>query len=207
MVFHSATQVAKSIGLHHLDYTDTSISTEERHEQMGVLSCLRILDKGVLWTAGWPVCLPVSDATIQLTLDSSLCEVEKFFVSRLRLSQIEEEVFVELFSNESRRQSPLQRLQSVSKLNKTLQSWWSEHGAATEGVAFDDFPSCTNAELNYCFHVIRLMVNWPVEKNQNAYSRFVEDARASLRLILRLWEATSEIGHYGSLQRYTSTSF
>lgn len=202
MVVHSAVQVAKSIGLHHLDYMDASGSPEDKLEQKGVLCCLRILDKSVLWTAGWPVCLPISDASIQPTSESSMAQAERYLLSKTRLSQIEEETYLELFSNQSRRESTFGKSRSVSKLNTALQSWWAEHGVAVQDNApLDDFTSCGTAELAYSFYATRLMVNWPVDKDQGNYARFLADARTSLKILLRLWEATSELGHYSTLQR------
>lgn len=202
MVFHSAIQVAKSIGLHHLDYTDTSSSLEERQEQMGVLCCLRILDKSVLWTAGWPICLPTSDVTAQLPTERPVAESEKYLFSKIRLSCIEEEAYLNLFSNQSRKEPAMRRSRSISKLNTALQGWLADHKAVVlDEAPLDNFLSCATAELAYSFYSTRLMVNWPTDKDHGAYTRFLSDARASINVLLRLWDATSELGHYSTLQR------
>jgi len=137
MLFNLAAQVAKSIGLQHSDYGNPRGNAEEAQERKNVFYSLCVLDKAVSWTAGWPACLPMSDADIPTASQDPYGETGGHMIAKVKMAQIQEEVYIKLYSGQARRKNELELCQNVSSLSMMLQKWLAGYGTILEDEAHD----------------------------------------------------------------------
>lgn len=195
-------QVAKSIGLQHPDSGPSLRSPEAAQERKNVFYSLYVLDKAVSWTAGWSACLPTSDVDLPTASQDPYDNVSGHLIAKVKMAQIQEEAYVTMYSSQARRKSEAELGQHVSSLSMMLEKWSAEYGAVLEDeTPNEDFPPCSKADLLFTFHSTRMMVDWPVYKESDNCGRFLEDARTCMKLLLRLWNATSDLGSYATLPR------
>jgi hypothetical protein len=196
------------MGLHRWDMSVSSNpSPEECLERQNVLYCLYCLDKSVCWSYGWLPSLVASELSTGISPSTTRPsdEVAAFLSSKFGLAQIEEQLYISLYSGNA-------TIRSVDGLSKTviksfhqmLQDWRTTHNMNDEGVedgSDSTFAFCSRIELVICFLSTRMRLMWPVVEHPEACNLLLEDARSSLSFLQRLWNATSEQGHYASFAR------
>ncbi|KAF1990153.1 hypothetical protein K402DRAFT_325548 [Aulographum hederae CBS 113979] len=201
LLFNLATQVAKSIGLHHWDSNGSRSARNDAEERRNVFQCLFILDKAVSWTGGWSPILQLSNASPAPPTSELLDETSAHLKARFKLAEIEEEIYLNLYCPHN--ETNLRKLAAASE-NK-LQKWWTEFGSDLENdedPSCGDFSRCSKLELAVSYHSTRITLTWPFHNDtDDVLGRILDDARSCLTLFLTLWNATSELGHYAHLAR------
>lgn len=202
LLFNLAAQVARSIGLHQWEYSTGQFSLEDTQQRQNVSYCLYVLDKAVCWTTGGSPGISQFDVTIEPALTLPLDEAATYLVAKAKMARIEEQIYWEIYSSQSRTKTEDQISQIVSMLDLRLQDWSAESGVDLEDSKdCDTFLFCSRIELSIAFYSTRILLIWPFDMHPDVNWHPIDDARKCMRLLLRLWSATSELGHYATLAR------
>jgi hypothetical protein len=132
MITATAGRMAYTIGLHRkLDYQDEAGFPEsEINTRSNVFWVAYIMDKGLALRLGHPsgindndigVDLPKENRTPYFLPDGS--QRYDIFYLQVRLAVLQSRIYSELYSAAARKRSALERLRSVSELDKELQDW------------------------------------------------------------------------------------
>ena len=108
------------------------------------------------------------------------------FLARIRLANIQEEVHQELFSVEGCRRGSQERIHSIGRLHKKLQTWRSQHNLA---LVPDDMHLRTDfdeismrAELSFTYYNCSVLVH-RADSNRDARRWMLGDSRRCLDVV------------------------
>lgn len=194
MLFGLAAQCANSIGLHQWDHAQNQTSEDEIQERQNVSYCLFILDKAVCWTVGTSPSVSRFDVhiTSDAIRDGNKAAID--LVAKAKLAEIEETIHANIYSYKAKAKTEEQAQSAMSKFDLKLQQWLTESGIDNVDVEHTgaQVPPA-KLELLIAFFSVRLLLISPF---QNHELERVECARKCIRLLLRLWQSTLELGQY-----------
>ncbi|KAI0889326.1 fungal-specific transcription factor domain-containing protein [Annulohypoxylon maeteangense] len=202
-LFNMAAQCARSIGVH--DWERNPLEREDTRERQCVSYCLYILDKTACWIVGGSVSIPVSDVYIDTTLKLFDDKAMNDLVSKTKLAEIEEEIYLEIYARRAPARTEDQVRMMISKFNKKLQDWLVESSKDQEADSTASLEPIPKIELSIGFACTQLLYMWPFKEHPDATSQRIEVSRRCMRLLLRLWDSTVEIGHQGILPRIVAS--
>ena len=202
MLFDLTAHFARCIGLHQWQYSRGQISDEDTQERQNVSYCLYILDKAVCRTTGTSPSILISDVHIVPALISANNEAASYLVAKAKLAEIEETVYLEIYSNQAEAKPEDQARQAVYSIYQGLQDWLANSGIIIEDVENDVTGlSILKIELSIAFFSAQLLLIWPFQGHSGAIFQHKEVAKRCMRLLLRLWRSTSEPGRYVTFPR------
>ncbi len=200
MLFDLAAHFAKCIGLRQWQYSRGQISDEDTQERRNVSYCLYILDKAVCRTTGTSPSILISEVHIAPALISPNDEAASYLVAKAKLAEIEETVYLEIYSNQAGAKTEDQTRQVVCDIYQRLQNWLADSGIIIEDVENDVTGlSVLKIEPSIAFFSAQLLLIWPFQGYSDAIFQHKEVAKSCMGLLLRLWRSTSELGRYVTL--------
>lgn len=92
-------------------------------------------------------------------------ETSTYLVARATMAQIEEQIYIDLYSDQPTVKTEKYFSQSVASLAQRLQMWWEKSGVGLPSFHnLGSFIACTQAELAVIFHSVRMLLNLPVRE-------------------------------------------
>lgn len=160
LLFEQACQLALEAGLH-LENDGTMVYTpEEIKERRGLFWTLYILDKNLSLVKGRSHYISLQGSSIPLPASNgtnSESTLELFFLARIRLAMIQEQVFLKLYSaNEIKRQQ--QSVNSITVLDSLLRHWYDEHKALLDKAFLNGSHSALSLEILFHYQNTRILV-------------------------------------------------
>ncbi|KAK4450483.1 hypothetical protein QBC34DRAFT_437307 [Podospora aff. communis PSN243] len=202
LLFGFAVHVAKSIRLHTPEFSSSQLSPEDIQERQQTLHCLHIMKAAVHWAHGWSPEISGSDPIAARRL-SVIIEplnandpVARHLTARVKLAQIEEQVYASLYGSESHLGGCGGTARIVSELEEVVQDWWDEYGSED---AEDETSDTYVAERALMFRLTRILILWPAADDADIGQRLLDDARCSMRQFVRLWRTKADLGLCASL--------
>ncbi|KAI0900049.1 fungal-specific transcription factor domain-containing protein [Annulohypoxylon nitens] len=197
-LFNMTAQCAKSIGLHNWERCSREQDTRERQY---VSYCLYILDKTVCWTTGACNSIPTSDIYIE-TPESSNGMTMNNHIAKAKLAEIQEEIYLEIYTLRAPARTENQARLIMSQYNQKLQDWLVESSKDQEDPSsVADLRPMLKVELTVGCACTQLLYVWPWREHPDAMAQRVEISRRCMKLMLRLWSCSAELGHQGILPR------
>lgn len=198
ILFSLAAQCASSIGLHRWDHAQDQFSEDDRQERQNVSYCLYVLDKAVCWTTGIPPSVSGFDVHITSAMLAAANTTAIDLVAKAKLAGIEETIYADIYSYRATAQTVEQMESAISKIELKLQQWLVESEIDMEDLDQDAQIPTVKLELSIAFVSVRLLLIWP--SHERRLER-VDSARKCIRLLLRLWQSTLELGQYMVISR------
>ncbi|KAI6750435.1 hypothetical protein HG530_014716 [Fusarium avenaceum] len=190
---------AKQLGLYQWD-SSQGYTLQEASERQRIFLCLYTLDKSRCWVDGHPPHVPLWHPDACLSLQA----IDPVLVARVRLSQIEEKIFVKLYSDTSADQTTKQTEQLVASLSQELRKFETDH-AFNDSV--DQKLSFMEAELKIVACALRGFLYWKV----GAEDALMTTSTRCISLFVTLWRQDAEVGNHLTVIRllvsYASLSF
>ncbi|KAI1460403.1 fungal-specific transcription factor domain-containing protein [Annulohypoxylon moriforme] len=197
-LFNMAVQCAKSIGLH--DWERNTREQDDTLERQCVSYCLYILDKTICWTVGGSTSVPVSDVYID-TPKSLDGKTMSYLIAKTKLAEIQEEIYLDIYARRAPARTEDQVRLVISKFNQKIRDWRVEFDEDQEDANNITPESNSKIELSIGSACTQLLYMWPFREHPDAISQRVEISRKCIRLLLRLWSSSVEMGHQGILPR------
>ncbi|KAG5665011.1 hypothetical protein KAF25_008745 [Fusarium avenaceum] len=190
---------AKQLGLYQWD-SSQGYSLQEASERQRVLLCLYTLDKSRCWVDGHPPHVPLWRPDACLSLQA----IDPVLAARVRLRQIEEKIFIKLYSDTSGDQTTKQTEQLVACLFQELRKFETDH-AFNDSV--DQKLSFMAAELKIVACALRVFLYWKA----GAEHALMTTSTRCISLFVTLWRQDAEVGNHLTVIRllvgYASLSF
>ena len=101
LLFNLAAQCAKSVGIHQWHYSRGQINDEDTQGRRNVSYCLYILDKAICRTTGTSPSIPRSNINVSSDLDLPDDEAARYIVLKVKLAEIEEDSFFQIYSSQA----------------------------------------------------------------------------------------------------------
>ena len=198
-IFHSlfalASQCAKSIGIDQWQNCQDQLSDEDAKERRNLSYCLYILDKVICWTCGTFPGITVSYIHIDSTTISPDDSAMTLLVARTRLAAIEETIYHEIYACHVKPKNEDQVHQMATELLLRLQDWLASSAVNLGDVESGSDSSAWKIELAIQFFCAQLLLIWPYRDHPDViFRRRADVSRRCMRLLLRLWNSTSEEG-------------
>lgn len=202
MLLNHAAQCAKSIGLHRWHCSPSHIGDEDSRESRNVSYCLYILDKAVCWATGTSPSIPRSDISILPELGPLEDESTRSLVIKLKLAEVEEDIFSQVYSSQASLKTEDQIRKSIFELYHRLQAWSIESNVGTEQAANNgNEASAVNIELSFAFISTQLLLLWPFQESSDSSFQRTEMSKRCMLSLLGLWRSASEPRHLVALAR------
>ncbi|KAF4997927.1 hypothetical protein FGRMN_3518 [Fusarium graminum] len=175
---------AKQLGLYQRDASQ-DYTLEETQERQRVFLSLYTLDKSRCWVDGHPPHVPLwhPDAWV------SLQAVDPVLVARARLGQIEQKIFVQLYSDTSGNNSVKQIERIVACLSQELRDFQTDH---TLNDSAGQPLSCVEGELKIVECALEAFLYWKLD----AEDALMTSARRCISLFLTLWRQNADFGNH-----------
>jgi hypothetical protein len=202
LLFGFAVHVAKSIRLHISEFSSSQLSPDDVQERQQTLHCLHIMKAAVHWANGWSPEIsgpdPIAARRLSVIIEPSNANdaVARHLAARVKLAQIEEQVYASLYGSESHVGGCGGTTRIVSELEEVVQDWWDEYGSED---AEDETSDTYVAERALMFRLTRILVLWPVADDTDTGQRLLDDARCCMRQFVRLWRTKADLGLCASL--------
>ncbi|KAM0343805.1 hypothetical protein ACHAPU_008234 [Fusarium lateritium] len=184
---------AKQLGLYQCD-SSQGYTLEETRERQRVFLCLYTLDKSRCWVDGHLSHVPLwhPDAWVSLRV------VDPVLVARARLSQIEDKIFVQLYSETSGDHSAKGMEQLIAGLSQELREFQTDH-------AFNDSAelplSFMEAELRIVLCALQGLLYWKLD----AEDALMTTSTRCISLFLTLWGHNASFGNHLTVMRYVTS--
>ncbi|KAF5664732.1 fungal specific transcription factor [Fusarium heterosporum] len=190
---------AKQLGLYQWD-APQGYTLEETQERHRVFLCLYTLDKSRCWVDGHPSHVSLWHPDVWVSLQA----VDPVVVARARLSQIEEKIFVQLYSDTSGDHSTKQMNQVVACLFQELREFQTDltlKEPAGQPLSF------VEGELKIVECALEAFLYWKLDTED----ALMTTATRCISLFLTLWGQNADFGSHLTVIRllvgYASLSF
>ena len=198
-IFHSlfalASQCGKSIGIHEWQCCVEQLSVGEANTRRNLSYCLYILDKVICWTCGTFPGITISHIHIDSMALSPHDRATTLLIARTRLAVIEETIYHEMYACQVRPKSKDQVRQMTTQLQLRLQDWLASSAVNLSDVESGSDSSAWKIELAIYYFCAQLLLIWPYRNHPDViFLRCADVSRRCMRLLLRLWDLTSDEG-------------
>lgn len=192
-LFALASQCAKSIGVDQWQNCQDQLSDEDAKERRNLSYCLYILDKVICWTCGTFPGITISYIHLDSTTISPDDSAMTLLVARTRLAAIEETIYHEIYACHVKPKNEDQVHQMATELLLRLQDWLASSAVNLGDVESGSDSSAWKIELAIQFFCAQLLLIWPYRDHPDAiFRRRADLSRRCMRLLLRLWNSTSD---------------
>ena len=178
------------MGLHQLDYPISHVRNAYFQERQNICYCLYVLDKVVCWTTGASPSILATDFQIlpaTQTIDNGAIS---FLSARAMLAEIEETIYLEIFSRQAGRKTEEHVHHLVSRVRARLHDWATDAGVDVEDQSNgEDRESASKVDLCVSFCNAQLLLTWPFRNHPKFMSQRKDLATKCIKLILRLWHS------------------
>ena len=205
-LFTLACQLAKVIGLHQQVDSASSRDTSEA-ERINLFWTLFIMDKQLALMSGKSCHLQGFDCDVPLpsTDNTSDMPLRNHWVAAIQLAFINEGIYRELYSAESARASDAQRQRKVELLNQNLRNWTTTHRQLlNDGESGSSEEWSFSLELRYALLTSEILV-LRRSKSRESQVELLSNARAGLKIVKSLCQASITIASNSALERYVHT--
>lgn len=194
-LFALASQCAKSIGVDQWQCCQDQLSDEDMKERRNLSYCLYILDKVVCWTCGTFPGITISYIHIDSTIISPDDSAMNRLVVRTRLAAIKETIYHEMYACQVKPKNEDEVRQKATELLLRLQDWLASSAVDLSEVESGSDSSAWKIELAIQFLCAQLLLIWPYRDHPDVmFRRRADLSRSCMRLLLRLWNSTSDEG-------------
>ena len=191
------------MGLH--QYMDSAGSRDTSEaERINLFWTLFIMDKQLALMCGKSCHLHGFDCDVPLPASETTRDMplRDHWVAAIKLAFINEDIYRDLYSAESARASDAQRQRKVDMLNQKLRNWTT----ANQQLMNDDESgssekSSFSLELRYSTLTSEILV-LRRSKNTESKAQILTNARAGLKIIKGLCQASATIASNIALERY-----
>ncbi|KAK8115460.1 fungal specific transcription factor [Apiospora sp. TS-2023a] len=216
-MFQQAVHLTRLAGFEKSDASNgTSLNSHEIEEKRSILDCLHLIAPSVGWRGGNCTDL-ISTASANPGLEvAAPGDEEREIKPLVDLAQYELIVFSQAYSAKSYLPWPPAFAQPGSILQHYLETWWKRFGDGFEIETFVDSQANSDTmtpassmlfERAWCFHTLRILMTWQLPpQSQRDSHRQIEDARITLRLMSLAISKGSDLGHFASITRSSSSS-
>jgi len=173
-------------------------------ERQNLFWSLFIIDKNLSLLTGKSARLPWYDCEVQLPEPSQSDLPQSYFVSRARLSIIQEQVYSSLYSADALRQTELVREQAIVRLSDKLQQWLHDHARLLSKKEFlgDKEPmQHLGLELSILCGMHLIMVCRQA-RTAASLNKCYQTSREVMEKLYQLAQRTELRGKEASLRRY-----
>lgn len=199
-----ACKLAKCTGLH--QEVPTSAEPADLEERSRVFWNLYILDKSNLLATGRLCHLSSFDcgAPFPQAINHSADLSYQMFLARIRLANIQEEIYQDLYSVEACRRDTQGRSKSYRRLQERLHVWRSDHNILLSHSETERCPDADNvtlrAELSFAYHSSSVLVH-SRGSDPYAYQRMLEHSRKCLSIVTELPQTSGAVSKRTTLDR------
>jgi Fungal specific transcription factor domain len=160
VLLDQACQLALDAGLHHENSGTFIYSPAEIKERRGLFWTLFVLDKNWSLIKGRNPYIPLKTCSIPFPAPDTTNEadnvLEKYFLVRIRLAMIQEQIFLDLYSSQGKRRQ--HTLESITVLDNLLQQWYKEHTALLDVSLLNGPQSALALEILFHYQNSRILV-------------------------------------------------
>lgn len=200
LFIQQACALALGMGLHHESGLFQDQQSDEACERRNLYWTLFILDKNWSLVKGKPCYLPSSETSIALPEESESVLCRDYFLARIKLAQIQEDIYIKLYSARAILQ---QNTSDVDRIHNLLQKWSVDHGRLLS-VTGDSLESSVATDLLWHHRNSSALVLSRANK-MSLRLYCLEESRKSLQ-DLRIAMKTSGVETIYALRRYVPSS-
>lgn len=158
--------------------------------------CLYILDKVICWTCGTFPGITISHIHIDSTIFSPNDDrATADLLARTRLAAIEESIYYEMYACQVKPKTMNQVRQMAAQLQLRLHDWLTSSAVNLGDVESGSDGSAWKIELAINYFCAQLLLIWPYRNHPDViFQQRADISRRCMRLLLRLWDSTSDEG-------------
>ncbi|KAF9772859.1 hypothetical protein IL306_009402 [Fusarium sp. DS 682] len=179
---------AKPLGLYQLE-SSPGYTAEEIQERRNVFLCLYILGISRCWIDGQHPQVPLRHPEVWFCHTGNTA-IDPGLLARAKLSQIEERIFLKLYSDNSGDLSTTRVEQSVSNLTQILETFAAEH--RLDDVQTHQDIIFAKAELGIVVSALKVLLYWRID----AEAEVVNTASKCLSLFIDFWSQNTGLGNH-----------
>ncbi|OKL56139.1 hypothetical protein UA08_08746 [Talaromyces atroroseus] len=160
VLLEQACRLALDAGIHHENNGTFIYSPAEIKERRGLFWTLFVLDKNWSLIKGRNPFIPLQTCSIPFLTPDTTNEadnvLEKYFLVRIRLAMIQEQIYLDLYSSQGKRRQ--HTLDTITVLDNLLQQWYKEHTALLDVSLLNGPQSALALEILFHYQNSRILV-------------------------------------------------
>jgi len=200
--------LARSIGLHRQGSNGSTIEAASQEMLKKLFWTLFISDTNSALTFGTHLSLPSSECSVDLPSTDRGEKDDDIFLARVRLAQIQQRVYVNLYSTSRIRQWSELKL-CCDKLLQDLDEWGEGDARFLISEQVSNEPIHVHRTLEICFRTTRILIMKAQRSSQSLTKTrlaqesqdSLEDSRECMKVFLNLWTEKKCLGNYSVLLR------
>ncbi len=197
-----ACSLARSMGLHQQRLGTPGLEAWQQEERRSVFWSLYILDTTTSFTREKPKYLPLADCDVDLLPSSNPIDISgATFTAKVRLAELQENIYQSLYSAEAARCSSSKRRKQFAKLSGDLERLGTTCLSETTSGLGQDGLEHFQKELEFAFCTSRILLYRSRRENLHSQSGLNEAARC-LDIFLSLRDEKGSVGANSVLLRY-----